>query len=659
MKQENLIPLPSFVAATSGLSKEDIDSFAALRASAMMASMAAIDTQPLRIISSSPANNASRSPAAGIRIEFNQAMVSLDSLSTAPCPPPGVRFLSNAHINDDGNQKSSGGGGDGGNMNSSESSYSPAQLAPLREARRREDETKLSSGELELLREVCRNRETEEWEWTSPTLMQFTPKQPLAGSSQYTLIVPRGLQSVVGGTLTDDFVLTWTTSPAAIVQSVPLQRSYWNRNTTDTLRPTIFLGFDQRVRIDSVIPRVSLGVKKGPAASSTPVAPVDGVAAPLPMTVASGHLKLLSSVDEVRQKLTPDVIATWLPPVEAKTGDEKKHKGETETTVATASSLPSSCSECEKWIALECVGDLEVETTYCIDVAPGVVSAEGPLLTTATLSREFSTYMRLKVERHDPRSETHRGEFGSGLTIVFSNKLDKNYITKRMLRLVSPWPWPLDLEASTTAPTTTTTEASGSGSRNTGDKKTAVVDLDKLWIVSPQDRYYNPAMTSVTHVSLRVRDRIFPAGTYTVAVSGVRDVYGQVLPDTSLTFHVSSPLVCFGSELRNTGIAGPSACVAICDPNLSGSLSPSSSSSATTTAATKTPSSFSSSIPRHVSIDSLDPYFCATVRNLSEVEVQVFQVDSADYAYYAPILRSTASYLQWDGNTRKEKRSSS
>ncbi len=174
-----------------------------------------------------------------------------------------------------------------------------------------------------------------EWRWAGSQTLVFEPEGgrfPMA--TEYTVTVPAGIKSERGDTLAQAATWTFRTPPPRVLDFHP------NSGPTDR-QPLLFLGFDQRVDGEALLPHITLKADGDPAA--------------LRLATAAEV-----EADETVKQMSED-------------------------------------AEAGRWVALRPVDGLPLASKVAVDVGPGLPSAEGPRTTESAQAFEFEVYGPLRV----------------------------------------------------------------------------------------------------------------------------------------------------------------------------------------------------------------------------------------------------------------------
>ena len=172
------------------------------------------------------------------------------------------------------------------------------------------------------------------WRWVGTKTLLFEPTVRFPMATRYTVTVPAGVQSAVGGKLASAVSWTFTTPPPRLTASYP----YNAPQRRDVL---MFAAFDQRIDPDAVLPKIHVVSAQGE------------------------HAVRLATAEEVAADPTVKQMAA-----QAGAG---------------------------RWLAFRTTKPLPPDTTINVAIGPGVPSAEGPLTTTSTQGFTFYTYGPLRV----------------------------------------------------------------------------------------------------------------------------------------------------------------------------------------------------------------------------------------------------------------------
>ncbi|GAB4479371.1 MAG: MG2 domain-containing protein [Anaerolineales bacterium] len=213
------------------------------------------------------------------------------------------------------------------------------------------------------------------WRWLgSKTLtFEFASEQidRLPKATIYRVTVPAGVKSQLGKALAEDFVFSFSTPPPTVVSTFP----------GDEAQPRhvlFFVAFDQRIEAAKVLEKIQVMAENQA----------------LELRLASEQEIEANSLIKQMAKRTLD----------------------------------------GRWIAFKTIKPLPPDTRVDVTIAPGVPSAEGPLLSTQAYSYSFSTYAPLRVE------ESHCGWYDtcpplSPFNIEFNNPLDPSAFEESLISI--------------------------------------------------------------------------------------------------------------------------------------------------------------------------------------------------------------------------------
>ena len=176
-----------------------------------------------------------------------------------------------------------------------------------------------------------------QWRWIGTKTVLFEPDPRFPMSTEYKVEVPAGTKSATGGALEEPKTWTFDTPTTNFV-------TYWPNGGPQRLDPNIFMSFNQAIDSVAVWERLTLN---------------DG---------------------------TQDIEIVQL------TEEEVEENASTRAMAENA--------EPGRWMAFRAVQPLDKATNYRVQIAPGPLSAEGPVPTPAALSFHFQTYSPLKIVEH-------------------------------------------------------------------------------------------------------------------------------------------------------------------------------------------------------------------------------------------------------------------
>ena len=180
------------------------------------------------------------------------------------------------------------------------------------------------------------------WRWLGTKTINFQydseliDRMPMA--TEYTVTVPAGTKSAVGGELAEEFRFTFRTP------SPNLQSSYPYSTEPQPLDPLFFISFDQRIEPSAVLETVRV------EADGSPV------------------VVRLASEEDISEDESVQRLIEFTP------------EG--------------------RWLAFKTREALPKDSLINIAIGPGTPSAEGPLVTKSSQTYSFHTYAPLEIEEH-------------------------------------------------------------------------------------------------------------------------------------------------------------------------------------------------------------------------------------------------------------------
>ncbi len=207
------------------------------------------------------------------------------------------------------------------------------------------------------------------WRWMGTQTLVFAPAVRLPMATAFTAEIPKGTKSMNGGVLAEAVKWSFATAPLTLQASVPRD------DNGVGLEPLVFLGFDQKIDVKTLLEHVE--VKAGRASVA------------------------------VREATDQEIAAN----------------GQVHAYVRSA--------EAGRYLVLRLAKPLPTATKVTVTVPKGTPSAEGPLLTKAPQSFTFSTYGPFKFEEGTCWSDPCRPD--SPLVMRFSNSIDSKSYTDSMV----------------------------------------------------------------------------------------------------------------------------------------------------------------------------------------------------------------------------------
>lgn len=215
------------------------------------------------------------------------------------------------------------------------------------------------------------------WRWLGTKTLNFQADSELIDrlpmATEYTVTVPAGTTSEVGGVLAEDVEFAFQTPPPTITRSYPSSDDPQPRD------PLFFVAFDQRMDPVSVLSTIE--VSAGGEQVQT----------------------VLATESEVEEHATVSVLA--------------KNAGE------------------GRWLAFKARELLAPDTSVSVRIGPGTPSAEGPLRTQTQQTFGFHTYAPLRVEDYGCSWYDEDCRPLTPLYIEFNNPLDLESYSDDMLHI--------------------------------------------------------------------------------------------------------------------------------------------------------------------------------------------------------------------------------
>ncbi|MFZ5912038.1 MAG: alpha-2-macroglobulin family protein [Chloroflexota bacterium] len=215
------------------------------------------------------------------------------------------------------------------------------------------------------------------WRWLGTKTLNFQydsdliDRMPMA--TEYTVTIPAGTKSAVGGVLAEQVQFRFSTPPVTVVSTYPYSPE------PQPLEPLFFVSFNQRIEPAAVLKTVE--VEAG------------GSAVPI---------RLANEAEIAADETVQDLV-------------EFTPEG--------------------RWLAFKTVAPLPKDSTVTVVIGPGTPSAEGPLLTTEAQSYSFQTYSSLTIEEHGCSWWDDDCPPLSPFYIRFNNPLDAAAYAETMLRV--------------------------------------------------------------------------------------------------------------------------------------------------------------------------------------------------------------------------------
>jgi len=200
------------------------------------------------------------------------------------------------------------------------------------------------------------------WRWIGTKTLLFEPKPRFPMATKYTVEIPAGTKSALGGTLAKAQTWTFSTPPPKVTR-------FWPRYGTHKLDVPMFVHFDQKVDPDTVLSTIKV---KGRGKTY--------------------DLALMSPAEIQKHETLRGLVGS------AKEG---------------------------RWLAFKATTEFPKDTSIQVSIGPGTPSLEGPLKMQSRRRYNFSTYPPLRVRRHWCRWRTTTNcPPGNNMYIDFSTPLD-------------------------------------------------------------------------------------------------------------------------------------------------------------------------------------------------------------------------------------------
>ncbi|NLG48501.1 MAG: hypothetical protein GX552_00140 [Chloroflexi bacterium] len=209
------------------------------------------------------------------------------------------------------------------------------------------------------------------WRWVGTKTLMFEPVTRFPMATEYTVEIPAGTTSAIGGTLEETISWTFRTPPPQLQASYPPDEP--------TVRdPLLFVAFDQQIDPAAVLQTIT--VKAGGQMFETELVASDEVAA-----------------DEDVSRLADEA------------GDGR-------------------------WLAFRVVGELPYDATVTVNIGPKTPSVEGPRTTEEVQSYTFKTYGPLRVVESSCGWEDNCPPL-TPWSIRFSNQLDEELFDGSLVQI--------------------------------------------------------------------------------------------------------------------------------------------------------------------------------------------------------------------------------
>src|SRR5215831_6603801 len=219
------------------------------------------------------------------------------------------------------------------------------------------------------------------WRWLGTKTLLFEPAGRFPMATDYSVEIPAGTKSAVGGALGAAKRWTFSTPPLQV-------KSSWPTGGPHSRNPLFFIEFDQRIETDSMLKKIRLSAS--------------GRVWTLRLATA-GEIEADENVSRMAKAANKDYWIAF-------------------SAVASQSDDPQN--------------PLPASSTYTYTVESGAPSAEGPRVTAGGQSFQFSTYGPLLVQSHRCGYDNNCPP-GTPWMIEFNNQLDLKAFDKAQIR-VSP-----------------------------------------------------------------------------------------------------------------------------------------------------------------------------------------------------------------------------
>ncbi len=214
------------------------------------------------------------------------------------------------------------------------------------------------------------------WRWLGTKTLNFQADSELVDrlpmATEYTVTIPAGIESTIGGVLAETIEFTFTTPTVTL-------DNYYPSHSPQPLNPLIFMSFNQRIDQQAVLETIQV--------------------------TADGQTVQVSLATE--EDLEADEIVKGFV--------KRAHDA--------------------RWLVLKLKQDLPKDSSISITIGPGTPSAEGPLVTQSSQSFGFRTYAPLRIEEHGCAWYSEECPPLSPLYIEFNNPLDVSAFKEGMLRI--------------------------------------------------------------------------------------------------------------------------------------------------------------------------------------------------------------------------------
>ena len=214
------------------------------------------------------------------------------------------------------------------------------------------------------------------WRWLGTKTLNFQADSSLIDrlpmATEYTVTIPAGVESAIGGVLAETIEFTFTTP------TVTLDR-YYPSQSPQPLDPLFFVSFNQRIDAQAVLETIQVS--------------------------ADGQ------------------------PVQFKMATEEEINSDEMVKSYVKNALES------RWLVFKATQDLPKDASISITIGPNTPSAEGPLVTQSSQGFGFRTYAPLRIDDHGCAWYGEECQPLTPLFIDFNNPLDPAAYKDGMLRI--------------------------------------------------------------------------------------------------------------------------------------------------------------------------------------------------------------------------------
>ncbi|TFH33827.1 MAG: hypothetical protein E4G99_10765, partial [Anaerolineales bacterium] len=214
------------------------------------------------------------------------------------------------------------------------------------------------------------------WRWLGTKTLNFQADSSLIDrlpmATEYTVTIPAGVESAVGGVLDETIEFSFTTP------TVTLDR-YYPGTSPQPLDPLFFVSFNQRIDPGAVLKTIEVSA--------------DGQ----PLSIRLATDKEINADETVKSYV--------------------KHALES------------------RWVVFKVIQELPKDSSISVTIGAGTPSAEGPLLTESAQSYSFQTYAPLRIDDHGCAWYGEECQPLTPFFIKFNNPLDPQAYKDGLLRI--------------------------------------------------------------------------------------------------------------------------------------------------------------------------------------------------------------------------------